>query len=171
MAMQDTVKDQLDALLDHYDAERHRRHEQAARAKSAHEQFLEQFDQLCEQVIRPTMEAIGGRLKARGHDFRIEWRRESRDAEGRVKPALISMNLYLAGTDRANYTSTSTPGVSFVADRGGTVYSHGSTMTPFSGGMAGARNNWQPDALTREVVETEILEVLQSVLTNQYYRL
>lgn len=155
----DDPRFRLNNLLERYDALVTRAEPPLPAAQAQREAIAESFDQLVRDIIRPAMEEIGNELKRRGHDY-----------EMLIAPGShITMNLYPASiVQRPAYAAPCIPYVSFTTDvRTARVHVVQSTMMPDGRGCAEITTTLEVDQVTRLHVETQILDVLGKVLSQQ----
>ena len=153
--MKDETKARLDALLKKHDERVDQAKKREETSHTRERAFMAEFEKLVHETIRPVMEELGTTLKERGHDYQIATER----------PTEIAMMVYPSGISRREYLPTSTPRISFIgvqAEMKVTV--HESTLLPRQGGRAGALKTWEVQAVTRDVVEEEVLRFLSGIL-------
>lgn len=159
--MKKETSDKLKSAFDKYDKKRQEIKEDHEKIKSEHELFLENFDRLISEVIRPTMEELSAAIKSRGHASKISQSAESRDSQGRTTPARIQMEIY-PGMQQPKYSShRDVPSISFIAEtHSNKIWTHVSTMMLDRGGSAGKRNEYTPESITAETVENEVVHLV-----------
>lgn len=110
-------------------------------AMKAEDEWVAAFDAKKEKLIRPTMEALGVKLRAKEHDYNIVETQFRRDNRAIPDESSIRMDLYLStdrtrtgiGMDRRPYIQFKTHHrsqkvhmyVSDMTDRGGTISKEG----------------------------------------------
>src|SRR5689334_10364221 len=91
--MADYLRDELNKVLDEYDARRRAAEAHERKVKSDDERFLQRFAELRKTVVRPVFEAAGAVLEARGHGFSIVEQEFGADASGQPTEAGITLNV------------------------------------------------------------------------------
>jgi hypothetical protein len=155
----------LQSLLDKYDSKQSHARELEDRMRAEQDAFVADFERLADEVLRPTMEAIGVVLLDRGHGFDIAARTERVDRQGRPLDARITMSVYPSGVARDRYTPLNTPQVSFVCDRRARkIRVHDVTFMPTGTGRAASRGEWTVDRVTPAFAERAVLDFLKEIL-------
>lgn len=133
--------------------------------KTAQVNFMAQYERLKHEVIWPVIVDIGNQLTSYGHDFHVSEEKEFVDATANFRPASLTLNIYPATVDKAFYTPESTPYISFVANRyAKKIGIMVSTMMPEAGGVVGTHGEYDLGEITKEFVESEIVNVLKNTL-------
>ncbi len=151
----DDPRFRLNDLLTKYEASTVAKEPAPQPAQALEEAIVEAFDQLARRVIRPAMEEIGAELERRGQEYEIL-----------IAPGQqITMHLYPPVLRRSAYTTSWCPYVSFSRDAStAKVHIAQSTLMPNGQGCAEITDTLPIDQITRRYVETQILDVLGSVL-------
>jgi hypothetical protein len=127
----------------------------ASPGQAREEAIVEAFDQLVREVIRPAMEAIGAELGWRGHEYEIAI----------VPGQQITMHIYLAILPQPAYAAPWCPYVAFSRDASSAkVHVLESTILPNGRGRVEITDTLRTDQITRSLVESRILNVLEGVL-------
>ena len=111
--------EQLDSLFEAYDKGQAGKRDNRENALTEEAQFLASFVEARENVIRPTLEKLGSKLRARDHDYSIN--------EGYFKPphgsraaadeAFIRMRIFMSHLkDRTRTEASRIPFISFTTD-------------------------------------------------------
>jgi hypothetical protein len=103
--------DDLDSLLDKLDGAA------AAKSKAANpeDEWVEKFNAHRAKVIRPTLEALGKAIEARGHDFLIAEREFRRGNRAVPDEGQIRIDIYLADEKtRTKINADRRPGLGFI---------------------------------------------------------
>ena len=125
-------------------------------APAGQEAIVEAFDRLARDVIRPAMEEIGAELERRGQEYEILI----------VPGQQITMHLYPPVLRRSAYTTSCSPYVSFSRDATTErIHIAHSTLMPNGQGYAEIKDTLSLHEITRQCVETQILDVLGNVLS------
>lgn len=163
--MDDSTKESLNKILGNYGRSVEKRTEERQREKTEHEQYLEDFGRVRQDMIRPLMEGVCAHLQGNGHRCRIEEREEKIEPDGRLTSAAqISMIVYPAEFDAQKYSSMHTPEVSLSADTlREVIHAHCSALNPGGAGSAGSIGNVNPSEITKEWVERKIVEGLAKI--------
>jgi hypothetical protein len=150
----DDPRFRLNDLLTKYEAQAPR--EPASPPDEARQEaIVEAFDRLARHIIRPAMEEIGAELERRGQEYEIL-----------IAPGQqITMHLYPPVLRRSAYTTSWCPYVSFSRDAStAKVHIAQSTLMPNGQGCAEITDTLPIEQVTRQYVETQILDVLGNVL-------
>ena len=151
----------LKSIFDKYDKKQAETKIEQERVKSEHELFLESFDKIIAETIRPTMEELGEAIKARGHNFEITESKETQDGQGRTTGATIRIEIHSNGQRPRFGQVGDRPALTFIAGTyDNKLCSHVSTMMPGRGGSAGKRKDYNIADITKDVVEEEIIHLL-----------
>ena len=103
--------DDLDSLLDKLEGNQ----SPAAKTASPEDAWVARFDEHRRKVIRPVLEALGGEIEKRGHDFLIAEREFRRGNRAIPDEAYIRIDIYLAGEKtRTKINADRRPGLGFV---------------------------------------------------------
>ena len=151
----DDPRFRLNNLLTRYEAVTGRKEPTSQIAPEQHEGVVEVFDQLVRDVVRPAMEEMGAELERRGHEYEILI----------VPGQQITMHLYPPVLRRSAYAVPCSPYVSFSRDAATTnIHIVQSTLMPSGHGRAEITDTLPTDQITRQYVETQILDVLGNIL-------
>jgi hypothetical protein len=116
--------------------------------------FPGDFAELKLSVIRPALETVGNKLKARGHEINI-----SEDASGR-----ISIHIVPAGARKSIHPYDRFPTLSFIgAPFTRTVGLHGRNARRNLESASGPRGDYKPSQLSKEVVEKELMKFVGEI--------
>ena len=163
--MEKKTKEELDCLMRNHEKKSAKDKKLQEQLRSEEDEFLCKFQKVRKEVIWPAMEEVGGYLKNCGHEYRISQREETRDHQDRTQDANIKMSIFPGGTKSASYRDTSTPSITFFAQKfRRIIWGHRSTMMPGRGGSAGSFAEFKPEEIKRDMVEREILTLLKNVL-------
>src|SRR5262245_53348686 len=103
--------DDLDSLLDKLDGNKTAK----ANAQNPEDAWVEKFNEHVTKVIRPTLEALGGEIEKRGHDFLIAQREFRRGNRAVPDEGQIRIDIYLAGEkERTRINADRRPGLGFI---------------------------------------------------------
>lgn len=135
-----------------------------AKVVSAQDQFLQDFEVLSNELIRPALVEIGEFAKERGLPYRIEAAKESTDHKGAESQPFIGIIFIEGDPDRYRH-SHEYAGWSARGDkRKLKVWFHQRTMGPGRGGMAGATGEFPLSDVTRELVQAAVAKILTEIL-------
>ncbi|MGH8642842.1 MAG: hypothetical protein ACRET6_14100 [Burkholderiales bacterium] len=116
--------------------------------------FPAAFAHLKLAVIRPVFENVGSRMKERGHAFNI-----SEEPGGK-----ISIHIVPPGANQAIHPYDWFPTFSFYgAPFTRTIGVHGRNMRPNSSGSSGERGDYRVAAVSKEVVEKELMKFIGEI--------
>lgn len=163
--MGDYLRDELNKVLDEYDARRRASEAHERKVKSDDERFLQRFAELRKTVVRPVFEAAGAVLEARGHGFSIVEQEFGTDASGQPTEAGITLNVMPAGT------STTVPAR-------GDEHEHSFSLTTRhynksvwlnagasrAGGVAGAKGAYALERIDRPFVEEALVKFIAQLV-------
>jgi hypothetical protein len=161
--MADYLRDELNKVLDEYDARRRASEAHERKVKSDDERFLQRFAELRKSVVRPVFEAAGAVLQARGHGFSIDEQEFGTDASGQPTEAGITLNVVPVGTtvpargdDHEHSFSLTTRhyNKSVWLNAGATR----------AGGVAGAKGAYELDAIDRPFVEEALVKFVSQLV-------
>jgi hypothetical protein len=124
------------------------------RSTPAAEDFPGDFAQLKLAVIRPALEAVGIKLRERGHEVVI-----SEDASGR-----ISIHIVPAGAKKSIHPYDWFPTLSFAGTPfTKTVGLHGRNARRNSDSASGPRGDYKPSQVNKEFVEKELMKFVGEI--------
>ena len=156
-------KDALDDLFDRYDAKQQAAIDSRKEAQSEENTFRQEFTVQCKDVIRPTLEGIGERLKSRGHESDIAQTERSASGAQQVE-ASIAIRVFPKGVSGSR-TSREWPSLTFSArptERKVLVLAN--TTYSGLGGNAESVGLLKPDELTPEYILREFTRVFAKVV-------
>ena len=161
--MADYLRDELNKVLDQYDARRRAAEEHERKVKSDDARFLQRFAELRKTVIRPVFEAAGAVLEARGHGYDIVEQEFGADASGQPTEAGITLNVIPAGTtvpargdDHEHSFSLTT------RHYNKSVWLNAGASR--AGGVAGAKGAFSLDAIDRPFVEEALVKFVAQLI-------
>lgn len=121
---------------------------------AAADDFPGDFAKLKLSVIRPALEAIGIRLKERGHEINI-----SEDVLG-----TISIHIVPAGAKKSIHPYDWFPTLSFIATPyNRTIGLHGRNARRNSDSSSGPRGDYKPSQVSKDVVEKELMKFVGEI--------
>jgi hypothetical protein len=163
--MLEANKQELDNIMNRFNNDAGGLQAKKDEDRALQDQFMNEFNRLKKEVIWPTIVDVGNQLNQYSHDFHVSEEEEYVDATANFQPASITLNIYPATFDRALLKDEGTPYISFVANRyARKIGINVSTMMPGEGGVVGSHGEYDPNQITKELVEKEILEVLKNTL-------
>ena len=122
--------------------------------KAAVDDFPGDFARLKLSIIRPALEAVGIKLRERGHEIAI-----SEDASGR-----ISIHIVPAGANKSIHPYDWYPTLSFIgAPFTKTVGLHGRNARRNSDSASGPRGDYKPSQVNKDVVEEELMRFVAEI--------
>jgi hypothetical protein len=152
--MTDDSNSKLDTALERFSGRRTAGATEKARDKAEETSFPDEFSRLKTSVIRPVFEAIGNKLKERGHEFNV-----SEEAGGR-----ISIHIVPAGVNKSIHPYDWFPTLTyFGAPMAGTIGLHGRNMRPNSEVASGSRGVYAPAQLNKDLVEKELMKFIGEI--------
>jgi len=162
--MADHMQEALTKLLDVYDARRRGDLEREQRTKEEEARFLTDFAELRRGVIRPVFEAAGAMLEERGHRYSIVEQEFVGGAEGRIAEAGITLRVVPSGTKAPLHEDQRSLTVS-TRHYNKTVWIH-SGEPQAQGGLAGGKDAFAIEKVTRQLVEEELIAFVARVVAS-----
>ncbi|MCL5410581.1 MAG: hypothetical protein M1324_01855 [Patescibacteria group bacterium] len=133
--------------------------------KLAQTKFSTDFEKLKHDIIWPAIVDVGNELIRFGHDFHVTEEREYVDAVASFHPAHMTLNIYPSSLEGEFRKPESAPYISFIANSyAKKVGIMVSTMMPGEGGSIGSHGEYEPEKITRDFVEKELINVLKNTL-------
>ena len=162
--MADHLSEALKKLLDDYDARRRDDQAREQRTRDEEARFLKDFAELRRAVIRPVFEAAGAMLEERGHRYSIAEQEFVAGSEGRIAEAGITLRIVPSGTKAPLHEDQ--PSLSITTRHyNKTVWIHsGEPNAP--GGLAGGKDAFALDKVTRQLVEEELIAFVARVVAS-----
>lgn len=156
--MTSNEKSELDEILDNFTEKQKLINQQIKQKETDESIFLEKFNQIRKNIIRPCLEELSQKLKERGHYCTIFEQEYTRPKLGQSTDKNISLSI----TPFSDTQQSNTPYITFNADIIKKVISiHGSTMMPGRVGIKGRRGEISITSINKEVVESEVLKLLK----------
>lgn len=163
--LRDETRVELDNLMKRFDDDLSGLQSQKEEEKKAQDLFDQQFEQLKHEVIWPVFVEFGNELSKHGHDFHVSEDKGYMDAIANYQPAKISFNIYPASLEKHFHKPESTPYIAFIANKyAKKIGIEVSTMMPGEGGVIGSHGEFLPQEVTKDLVETEVTNVLKNTL-------
>lgn len=160
--MADHMQDAVTRLLDAYDARRRGDVEREQKTKEDAARFLTDFAELRRSVIRPVFEAAGGMLEARGHRYSIEEHELVPGTGGSISEAGITMRIVPSGTKAPLHEDQRSLSIT-TRHYNKTIWFH-SGEPQAQGGLAGGKDAFPIEKVTRQLVEEELLAFVARVV-------
>lgn len=157
------LDDELNRMLDAYDARRTAAAARERQVKDDDARFLADFAELRRAVVRPAFEEAGKVLAARGHGFQIEEQEFAADAAGQPSEAGITLTITPPDADplRAGDHSRS---LSITTRHYNKSVWINAGLSQDAGGVAGAKGAWPLEKMSRQVVEEALLKFVAQVI-------
>lgn len=163
-AVADDMSLELRKLLDQYDDKCRAAERRKQQVITDHDNFLKEFAELRQVVVRPVFEAAGAILKERGHDFRITEEEYAVVPGGKATEAGIAIQIMPAGVERTSDASAPFPSLSFITRHyNKTVDIRGCSAPRKSGDPAGPRGDYQLAQINTGLVEKELLDLIGEI--------
>jgi hypothetical protein len=124
-----------------------------------------QFRKLCHDVLLPALQDMADMLRKHGHDCEVEAQKATETATGEELTLNVRLRIFPAGYSRALFRDAEPPYVCVMHDeaqRNARVVA--GTSLPDKPRKPTA-NEYPMDQLTREMIETEVLNILQTILS------
>jgi hypothetical protein len=158
--MKKETKSQLESLLDNYQKKQLEAEMKQEQSQYTRELFLDNFKELREKVIRPSMTEIGEILEQKGHKYNIKEQEYSIDRKGFTQEAHIEFNILPEGKEEKSYYDNH-PSITFIADTGSLkVQVRGSYVMPDIRGESSRIGTYELSEISSDIVEKEILDIL-----------
>ena len=157
------LNDELNRMLDAYDARRRAAEAREQKAKDDDARFLADFAELRRAVVRPVFEAAGAVLEARGHHFEIAEQEFAADPGGQLTEAGITFSIAPLGRGplRAEDHSRS---LSITTRHYNKSVWINAGVSQDAGGVAGAKGAWPLEKVNRQLVEEALLKFVARVV-------
>ena len=153
-------RNSIEAILEAYESHQRAVRQEMERMRAEREAFLVDFQVKARSVIRPVMEQVGELLLRAGHEFEIVEKEAAAQAR-RAANAVITLVIFPEGERPRTDEPVGWPHVALLAHPSkNTVLVHESAMMPGIGGPAGTAAEYPLEAVTPEVVESHIVDVL-----------
>ena len=163
--MDERAKARLDAILHAYDGQTDRQKGGTARENADAQVIQKRFAEVRETVIEPTMREVGEYLKSRGHGYEIVSSEKRNVGAGQADEASITFTVYPQGYIRAKMDAEHTPTLTFRAgDTPGRLRTQFVKRLVGGEAVSGAGHSYALEAVTPELVRTEMLELLEAVI-------
>jgi hypothetical protein len=162
-----SFNDELDGLLNNYDAKQDAHKQQMQTKQSQASQFTAEFSNFSKMTAYPIFEQVGNHLRGRGHDFKIEAQddephRNEPYQQGGGHPARIELRIYPKGKESA--ARDSLPAFRFICSKDERkVRIHVSTMMPGKGGHAGDQGKYSIEQLTPQTIQAELMKFFKEI--------
>lgn len=131
--------------------------------------FLDEFERLRKDVIRPVMEDIGNHLQSQGHDYCIYEHEELEHPGGFLRHGGITIKIFPVGVRYASYQDYgfgNTPSASFFADSSAMmIWVYCCNKVPGENGNSGIIiKRYECNQIGKNLVKEEIIEVLKEII-------
>jgi hypothetical protein len=162
--MAEPMRDALSKLLDDYDARRRGDQEREQKTRDDEARFLTDFAELRKKLIRPVFEEAGAMLEERGHRYSIAEQEFLGGSEGRIAEAGITLRIVPSGTKAPLHEDQRSLSIT-TRHYNKTVWIH-SGEPQAQGGLAGGRDAFPLEKVTRQLVEEELLAFVARVVAS-----
>jgi len=162
--MRDSTKQQIDQLLDSFEASRRQKREEEDKTATMEQAFLDAFaSEIAEEIIVPELTQLGEHLKARGYAYEITQQPEYYQHRDRVKESVVFR--VAVGTSFGSETDDA-PRLRYTCDvERRKVAVDYSTVTKKHGGSSGSIADYTVDEISRESVERDATTFLSKLLS------
>lgn len=160
--MTDHMRQALTKLLDDYDARRRGEVEREQKTRDDEARFLKDFAELRREVIRPVFQAAGELLEQRGHRYSIAEQEFLGGSEGRIAEAGITLRVVPSGTKAPLHEDQRSLSIT-TRHYNKTIWFH-SGEPQAQGGLAGGKDAFPIEKVTRQLVEEELLAFVARVV-------
>lgn len=159
------INSELEDILNKYDKKIELKDGQKKKQLSENNEILTDFEKLCTEVIRPTMEEIEKSIKEHGHDCKIYAGEGNGATYDKNVNSFIKINIYPYPYKRNLFFNTNTPYLSFQTILPKKeIYITRSTMMPEKGGTSRGIGSYKIDEINPEFVHETILSLLREIL-------
>jgi len=163
--MLEANKQELSKLMNLYQGDQSGLVAKKEAEKSAQALFIKDFEKLKHEIIWPVIVDVGNELTEYGNDYHVSEEKEYVDATASFHPANMTFNIYPAKLTEEFRKPESAPYISFVANNyAKKVGIMVSTMMPGEGGSIGSHGEYNLAQITKEFVESELVNVLKNTL-------
>jgi hypothetical protein len=162
--MAELMRDALTRLLDDYDARRRGDQERERKTRDDEARFLTDFAGLRRELIRPVFEEAGAMLEERGHRYSIAEQEFLGGSEGRIAEAGITLRIVPSGTKAPLHEDQRSLSIT-TRHYNKTVWIH-SGEPQAQGGLAGGKDAFPLEKVTRQLVEEELLAFVARVVAS-----
>ena len=162
--MAEPMREALAKLLDDYDARRRGDQEREQKTRDDEARFLSDFAALRKKVIRPVFEEAGALLEERGHRYSIAEQEFLGGSEGRIAEAGITLRIVPSGTKAPLHEDQRSLSIT-TRHYNKTVWIH-SGEPQAQGGLAGGKDAFPLEKVTRQLVEEELLAFVARVVAS-----
>jgi len=162
--VEDDPKKKMEELLKAYQKKQEAPAPMKDQEEEAVKAFRREFQQLCDQVVRPTLKGLTDLFRRHGHDCDLDEQTATESATGNELTLQLRMTIIRAGVRRSAFADTEPPYLCVMPDeRQKKVRMLASTAMPGKARRPTANTYGVPE-VTTEVVEREVLAVLQAIL-------
>jgi hypothetical protein len=159
------INSELKDILDKYDRKLESKEEKENKKLSENKDYLNEFEKLCTEVIRPVMENIGNSLKDRGHEYKIIEKKGSGIKYKKDTDSSIEMILYPYPYKWDQISTLDVPSISFITSiTNKEIIISESNMMPGKGGSSGSIGSYKMDEIKPELVQKTIILLLKKIL-------
>lgn len=143
--------------------------ERKEQSKFEKDSFLEEFEGLRKDVIRPVMEDIGNHLQSHGHDYCIYEQEELEYPGSFLRHAGITIKIFPVSVRYASYSDYvfgNTPSVSFFADSSAMmIWVYCCNKVPGENGNSGIIiKRYKSNQIGKNLVKEEVTGVLKEII-------
>jgi hypothetical protein len=159
-----SMQEDLARLLDGYEARRRADVAREQRSKDDEAEFIAQFAALRREVIVPVFEEAGAMLEQRGHRHSIQQQEFTASPAGHIVEASVSLRVVPSGTKAALHADQPSLTIATRHYNKSVWINSGESNT--SGGIAGAKGAHALQAITRQLVEDEVVAFIGRVVAS-----
>jgi hypothetical protein len=162
--MEGKSRSSIEAILKAYGDQQQAMRQEMERRRVEREAFLRDFQVKVCGVIRPVMEEVGELLVRSGHEFEI-LEKESAAQARRAANAVVTLVIFPDGERPRTDEPVGWPHVAMLAHPSkNTVLVHESAMMPGVGGDSGTAAEYALAAITPDIVEKHVVNVLSRAM-------
>jgi len=157
------TKSKLDAIFQHHEAAKRIASQKQEEKETKEQQFLREFLDAREKIIRPAMQEVGEYVKAKGYNYEISTEDERIPADGRSGSTDASIRLTIF-TSEKNRPRHEFPGLTaYCRKRDQRIGFHSSNIAPERGGSAGPAGDAALSEITADLIQEKLLKVVTEV--------
>jgi hypothetical protein len=162
--VEDDPKKKMEELLKAYEKKQEGPKPMKGQDEAAVKAFRQEFRQLCEGVVRPTLNGLSDMFRRHGHDCEVKEQTATEAATGNELVLQLRMTIVPAGVRRSAFGDAEPPYLCVMPEEGAKrVRVLAGTAMPGKPRRPTV-NHYTIAEVSGEVVEREVLAVLQAIL-------
>jgi hypothetical protein len=161
--MKDEMKTALETAMDEFDQKRSDAAKRQEATKTKETEFSRIVERLFKEVIRPAMEKVENTLGQRNHDCKITEEKQTGTTDMQQHAAQISLTIKPAPPMGGGYTMMASRTICFAVVRPEGKIVVGTTSSLPVRQVEGVRGSYDPNKLTHEEVEKQLVTFVKEV--------